>query len=176
MDMPGPCAEGCFRHDEASVKRRTSRTQGHFMPASPAYIGRMERFVDIIEHPGELRLRLRAASFGELAAAAAGALAELELRRAPAVASDGWREIRIGGRDREAVLVHWLNELIYLAETERWVATEFEPVRATDTELTMRARGVAVEIAPSQVKAATFHGLRIAPVAGGMEAELVLDV
>ena len=66
------------------------------------------------------------------------------------------------GRDREAVLVHWLNELIFLAETERWVGVEFTVSRATETELRMRARGVAVDEAPARVKAATFHGLRIA--------------
>jgi SHS2 domain-containing protein len=111
-----------------------------------------------------------------LAAAAGRALAELQLRREPVAAPDAWREITVGGRDREALLVNWLNELIYLAETERWVGTEFAPARATGTELTMRAKGITVNPTPSQVKAATFHGLRIATAAGGVEADLVLDV
>lgn len=136
----------------------------------------MERAVEVIEHPGEVRLRLRAASFGALAAVAGRALAELELRRAPEPALDEWRDITVRGRDREALLVHWLNELIYLAETERWVGTEFALEGATDSELTMRAKGVRVDMAPSQVKAATFHGLRIAAVAGGLEADILLDV
>jgi SHS2 domain-containing protein len=46
----------------------------------------------------------------------------------------------------------------------------------TETELQLRARGVTVDTAPSQVKAATFHGLRIAAVPGGVEANVVLDV
>lgn len=136
----------------------------------------MKPTVEVIEHPGEVRVRLRAASFGDLAAAAGATLAELQLRRPPPAAGDAWREIPIRGRDREALLVHWLNELIYLAETERWVGTEFAPIREADTELVMRARGVAVETAPSQVKAATFHGLRILPTSSGVEADLVLDV
>jgi SHS2 domain-containing protein len=136
----------------------------------------MKRSVEVIEHPGEVRVRLRAASFGELAAAAGSALAELQLKRPPETATDAWHEITTRGRDREALLVNWLNELIYLAETERWVGTEFMPLRETDTELVMRARGVAVETAPSQVKAATFHGLRITSAGGGVEADLVLDV
>jgi SHS2 domain-containing protein len=136
----------------------------------------MERSVEVIEHPGEVRLRLRAGSFGELAVVAGRALAELQLRGEPAAAPEVWREITVGGRDREALLVNWLNELIYLAETERWVGTEFAPVRATGTELTMRAKGITVELTPSQVKAATFHGLRIAAAVGGVEADVVLDV
>jgi len=132
--------------------------------------------VELMEHPGEVRLRLRAASLGDLAGVAGRALAELELGRTPGPARGPWREIVVAGRDREAVLVHWLNELIYLAETDRWVAVEFSVDRATDTELRMRVRGVSVDEAPSRVKAATFHGLRITSDADGVEAEVVLDV
>jgi SHS2 domain-containing protein len=136
----------------------------------------MQRSVEVIEHPGEVRVRLRAASFGDLAAIAGATLAELQLRRPPPAAGYNRREITTPGRDREALLVNWLNELIYLAETERWVGTEFTPTREADTELVMRARGVTVETAPSHVKAATFHGLRILPTSSGVAADLVLDV
>lgn len=132
----------------------------------------------MLEHPGEVRLRLRASSFGELAATAGRALAELELKRVPptAAAADVWREVTVAGRDRAALLVNWLNELIYLAETERWVGTEFALVRETPTGLAMRVKGITVDRAPSQVKAATFHGLRIAASDTGVQAEVVLDV
>jgi SHS2 domain-containing protein len=136
----------------------------------------MEGSVEIIEHPGEVRLRLRAPALGDLAAVAGRALAELELGRKPGQPGGAWRDVTVQGRDREALLVNWLNELIYLAEAERWVAVEFAVLRASDTELQMRVRGVAVDTAPSQVKAATFHGLRIAAVPGGVEADVVLDV
>jgi len=136
----------------------------------------MKASVELVEHPGEVRLRLRAASLGDLAGVAGRALAEVELGHAPGPARGAWREITVHGRDSEAVLVHWLNELIYLAETERWMGAEFAADRATETELRMRVRGIPLDEAPSRVKAATFHGLRIAPVADGLEAELVLDV
>lgn len=136
----------------------------------------MKPSVELVEHPGEVRLRLRAATYGELAIVAGRALAELELGRTPGPAQGPWREVVVAGRDREAVLVHWLNELIYLAETDRWVGAEFAADRATETELQMRVRGILVDEAPSRVKAATFHGLRIAAVADGLEADLVLDV
>jgi SHS2 domain-containing protein len=136
----------------------------------------MKPSVELIEHPGEVRLRLRAASPGELAMVAGRALAELELGHAPGRAGGPWREVVVTGRDREATFVHWLNELIYLAETERWVGVEFAVTRATETELRMRLRGVVVEEAPARVKAATFHGLRIAILNDGVEADVVLDV
>ena len=132
--------------------------------------------MEIIEHPAEVRLRLRAPSLGGLAAIGGRALAGLELGRDPGAAQGAWREVAVEGRDREAVLVNWLNELIGLAETERWVAAEFVVIQAADTMLRMRARGVTVDETPSNVKAATFYNLRIAEVPGGVEAEVVLDV
>lgn len=136
----------------------------------------MERSVAIVEHLGEVRLRLRAGTLGDLAAVAGRALAELELGRAPGRGEGAWREVAVSGRDPEALLVNWLNDLIYLAEAERWVGVEYTVVDATDTELRMRVRGATVEQAPSCVKAATFHGLHVAHVPGGVEAEIVLDV
>ncbi len=139
-------------------------------------MGDMRPSIEVIEHPGEVRLRLRAATPGDLAIIAGRALAELELGRAPGPAEGASRLIVVQGRDREAVLVHWLNELIFLAETERWVGVEFTVDRVTETELRMQARGNPVDEAPSRVKAATFHGLRIASVTDGVEADVVLDV
>jgi SHS2 domain-containing protein len=136
----------------------------------------MEQSAEIIEHTAEVQLRLRAPTLGDLAGVAGQALAELELGRVPPAAGGAWREVTVRAKDREALLVHWLNELIYLAEAERWVAVEFAPDRVTETEWRMRARGVTVDTAPSRVKAATFHGLRIAAVADGVEADVVLDV
>lgn len=146
------------------------------MSPDAAYHGGMRPSLEVLEHPGEVRLRLRAATPGDLAVVAGRALAELELGRAPGPAEGPWRQIVVQGRDREALLVHWLNELIYLAEADRWVAVEFAVEAATETELRLRAGGIVVDEAPSRVKAATFHGLRIAPVSDGVEADVVLDV
>jgi len=123
-----------------------------------------------------VKLRVRAASLGELAAEAGRALCELHLgARAPAAAGE-WRELEVRAADREALLVDWLNELIYLAEAEHWVAVEFRVRDATDTVLAIEARGIVVDEAPARVKAATFHGLHIAPSPAGFEVEIVFDV
>ena len=136
----------------------------------------METASQLFEHTAEVRLRVRAPSFGELAAEAGRAVARLELGREPPPAARTYRELDIRSPDRDALLVDWLNELIWLAEAERWVATEFEVQTATDTTLRVRTRGVPVAEAPARIKAATFHGLKVAPVADGLEAEVILDV
>ncbi len=131
---------------------------------------------EILEHTAEVKLRVRAPSFGALAAEAGRALGELELGGPVPPADGSWRELEVRSSDREALLVDWLNELIFLAEAERWVAAEFQVVTAEDTTLRMRARGVTVEVAPARVKAATFHGLKIVAVPEGLEAEIIFDV
>jgi SHS2 domain-containing protein len=136
----------------------------------------MDRAVEIVEHPGEVRLHLRAKSLSDLAALAGRALAELELGRAPGPAAGAWRDVAVSGRDVEALLVNWLNELIYLAEADRWIGVEFATSGTTGNQLRLRVRGVTVDTAPSCVKAATFHGLHVTPIPGGLEADLVLDV
>ena len=131
---------------------------------------------ELLEHTAEAKVRVRAPSFGELAAEAGRALARIQLGRAPTLPTGAWRTIEVHSTDREALLVDWLNELIFLAETERWVPAAFQVVSDTSTKLRMLARGISVEEAPARVKAATFSGLAIRPIPDGLEADVVFDV
>jgi SHS2 domain-containing protein len=131
------------------------------------------RFVD---HTSEIGLQVRAASFPELLAEAGRGLARLLLRDRPAEAAGEAREIEVSSHDRESLLVDWLNELIFEAEVRLWVPLEFEVMEASDTHFRVRARGAEVEVPPSIVKAATFHGLQVMETPEGLEAEVILDV
>jgi SHS2 domain-containing protein len=129
----------------------------------------------LIDHTSEVQLRVRAGSFRELLAEAGRALAELQLRGAEPVPA-GSRRLHVTAPDRERLLVDWLNELIFLAETERWVATGFEIERADAESIDVTATGVEVARVSGLVKAATMHGLRVAEVNGVLEGEVILDV
>ena len=131
---------------------------------------------ELIDHTSEVRLRLRARSLGDLLAEAGRALAELQLRGVEAGAAPGTRRLRIGAADRESLLVDWLNELIFLAETERWVATGFEIEQVDARSVEATASGVEVARISGLVKAATMHGLRVAEMDGALEGEVILDV
>ena len=131
------------------------------------------RFVD---HTSEIGLQVRAGTFGELLAEAARGLAGLMLREVPATAEGEAREIEVSSHDRDSLLVDWLNEILYVAETGLWVPLELEVLEVSDTRIRARARGVAVEVSPSRVKAATFHGLEVVETAEGFSAEVILDV
>ena len=129
-----------------------------------------------VDHTSEIGLQVRAGSFPELLAEAGRGLARLMLREVPAEAEGEAREIEVSAHDRESLLVDWLNEILYIAETGLWIPLEIELLEATDTRLRVRARGVTVEVSPSLVKAATFHGLEVVETADGVSAEVILDV
>jgi SHS2 domain-containing protein len=128
------------------------------------------------DHTSEIELHIRAGWLGDLLAEAGRALAEVQLTSADCVPGGPARPIRISSSDREALLVDWLNELIFLADIDRWVAMDFSIDLVKDTEVRARASGVTLEWGASRVKAATFHGLRIEDVPGGVEANVLLDV
>src|SRR5690606_23400564 len=101
---------------------------------------------------------LEAESFSELLAEAARALAELLLHGDNARLGESEGELELAAHDEAALLVDWLNELVYFAETERWIPADCEVLAIEHGEegVRMRAklRRLHVERAPSQVKAA----------------------
>jgi SHS2 domain-containing protein len=131
---------------------------------------------EIREHTSEIELHIRAESLSDILAEAGRALATVQLAGANCVPGGAARSIQVSGEDRELLLVNWLNELIFLADLDHWVASEFEIDSITDTEAHARASGLTLEWGASRVKAATLHGLRVENVAGGLEANIILDI
>jgi SHS2 domain-containing protein len=131
---------------------------------------------DFGEHVGEERLIVRGATLGQVFVEAARGLRELYGALDQPTEDPSWRTIEVDAEDRAALLIEWLNELIYLAESEHWIPTSFAIDAALPTRLRVHARGVRVASAPSQIKAATWHGLRFDCHDGMFEAEVILDV
>ncbi len=131
---------------------------------------------EFFDHTSEIGLRIRAPSFAAIIGEATRGLAELQLGGQPAPLDGSWRGMDVESTDREALLVDWLNELIFYAETERWVAVEVDVETAGDTKVAARVRGIPVAEAPALVKAVTHHRLSVRQESGGLVAEVVLDV
>lgn len=129
-----------------------------------------------LDHTGELRLHVEAATLAALFEQAGRALAELLLERAAGAGLDSEVVIELQARDTPALLVAWLNELIFLSETRKRVFTELHVLAIDDTRLRARARGIYPESLRTAVKAATLHELAVRRVGQGYVADLVLDV
>jgi SHS2 domain-containing protein len=129
------------------------------------------------EHVGELRLRVEARSYDGIFVEAARALAGLltgggELPRP----SDEREQVELQSRDRAALLVDWLNELVYRSEAHHRIYVDCQFDRLTDTGLRGFVRGAPVEELRTIVKAATLHGLELKEQADGYAAIIILDV
>ncbi|HLG06130.1 MAG TPA: archease [Gemmatimonadales bacterium] len=128
------------------------------------------------EESDELRLVIRADSFPEAAAEAGRALAAMAGAAAPVEESDGWAEVSVEAADRAALLVDWINELIFRAESEGWLGTDFEVVECSPTRLRVRARRLGWPSRSLPVKAATLDRARVVDDPGGVTAEVTLDL
>ncbi len=86
-----------------------------------------------------------------------------------------WREVAVDGEERAALLVGWLDELVFLAETEDLVPDEAERVELSDHGLVATVR--CLRGSPRHVvKGATYHGLAFERGGLGFRATVVLDV
>lgn len=128
------------------------------------------------EHTSEVLLRLSAPTLAELFAQAGIALAEL-MAGDDALTAEGEPEpVAVDGRDCGALLVAFLNELVYRSETRKRVYTEFRFEIVGEHELRATIRGFSPSHLCTPVKAATLHRLRMERDQRGYRAEVVLDV
>lgn len=123
-----------------------------------------------------MHLRVRAGTVPEVLEEAGRALAELLLRGRRRAAPGSWAAVELQSTDPAALLVDWLNELIWRAEVERCVPLEYELEQVGESAVRGRIRGIPVRKAPALVKAATLHGARLETVGGGFEGDVILDV
>lgn len=90
------------------------------------------------------------------------------------------REVGAQGETPDALLVNWINELLYLHDVEGFAVRDVELPRLAGTRLHARLTGEPVDPGRHprgiQVKAATFHQLAVVSEAGKVSARLVLDI
>jgi SHS2 domain-containing protein len=124
------------------------------------------------EHTADLELFVRAATPEEVFGEAADAFGRLVERTAEGEAAQ--RRVAVEGRDYASLLVGFLDELIYLADTDSFVPDKTRTELAQGG-LSAMLEGRVTEIQPI-VKAATYHQLEFRERDGAWEARIVLDV
>jgi SHS2 domain-containing protein len=126
-----------------------------------------------VDHTGEVELAIEAASREGVFADALAALSELlggSEQDAPAM-----RTLSASGPDLAALLADWLSELVFLAETEGFVATRVDRLALLEHGLTADVAGNLAS-PPHLVKAVTYHGLTFEHRDDLWRATVVLDV
>jgi SHS2 domain-containing protein len=121
---------------------------------------------EFLEHVGELELRVRGPGREAVFVEAGRALAAELLRGAPGVPDAAVVLVELTAADGAALLIEWLNELVYRADAAGLVLVTYAFEELTATALRCRAAGVRLTI-PAPVKAATYHGLALTEEADG---------
>jgi SHS2 domain-containing protein len=90
------------------------------------------------------------------------------------------REIAVNGHDAISLLITWLNELIFLFDTEFLLLRHFEIERLTETHVQGRAYGEAYDARrhdlSSAIKAVTWHEAAVTQIDDGYKARLIFDI
>jgi SHS2 domain-containing protein len=134
---------------------------------------------ETFDHTADLGLRIRSADLNTLFAEAALALFATVVEDLDTVKPDRKVDVTIAGTDRDYLLFDWLKELLYHFDSEHLLLSRFE-VRIGDDGLQGSAWGEPLdrnrhELA-HEVKAITYHGLRVEPDADGWLAEVIVDI
>ena len=131
------------------------------------------------EHTADLGLRARAGDLETLFADAARALFSAIVLELETIRPKQARQFVIAGEDRDYLLLDWLNELLYVFEVEHLLFSDFT-VKFTAEGLAATARGEPIDRDRHQlereVKAITYHGLKVEQQDGEWLAEVIVDI
>jgi SHS2 domain-containing protein len=133
---------------------------------------------ELFEHTADLGLRVRAVDLDRLFEEAGLGLFSMIVEPLPATVEHE-AELRVAGRRRDWLLFDWLSELLHLFESERLLCGAVSArVGASGVEATVGGERVdpARHRLQHEVKAITYHGLKVEPTADGWLAEVIVDI
>jgi SHS2 domain-containing protein len=134
---------------------------------------------ELFEHTADLGYRATAPDLDTLFREMAECLFSSIVEDAATIRPTVSHTLEIAGTDREYLLFDFLRELLYRFDAERMVYGKFD-VRVRDDGLTATVFGEPLD--PSrhslsrEVKAITYHELKVEPTPDGWLAEVIVDI
>lgn len=134
---------------------------------------------EVFEHTADIGLHAYGRTLSELFIHAAQGMESLMV--APEqIQVQVSREITVEGHDTVSLLVTWLNELIFLFDTEYLLFRDFEIDAITETYLKGRASGEPYDSQrhdlSSAIKAVTWHEAAVTLTDDGYKARIIFDI
>lgn len=134
---------------------------------------------ETFEHTADLGLRIRAADLNTLFVEAAQALFGTVVEDLATVRPLQKIDVHLQGDAIDYLLFDWLRELLFHFDAEHLLFGKFM-VHVTEAGLTASAWGEPLDRArhnmEHEVKAITYHGLRVEKVGEEWEAEVIVDI
>lgn len=133
----------------------------------------------ILPHTADVGLRVEAEEINALFEEAGRGLFSLIVSNLEEVRSQRWKEIAIEGKDMEYLFFDFLNELLFIFESEGLLLREFD-VSVGPRGLQAIAGGEKIDRErhrmAHEVKAITYHGLMVKKIERGWVAEVIVDI
>ena len=132
-----------------------------------------------LEHTADLRLRIQGGTLRSLFRNALFAVADL-LTDASKVRKVSSQKLKVRGENAEILLIRFLREILFLFDTRRFLPRRLEFIRLEDKILEAKIWGE--KFSPgrhplkTEIKAVTYHGLKVERRRGRWVAEVVFDV
>jgi SHS2 domain-containing protein len=134
---------------------------------------------ETFEHTADLGLRARSADLNALFADIALALQSVLVEDLAAVRAERRLDVRLPADDREYLLFDWLRTLLYHFDVEKLLFSRFE-VKVGDDGLEATAWGEPLDPGrhepAHEVKAITYHQLKVERTTEGWLAEVIVDI
>jgi SHS2 domain-containing protein len=134
---------------------------------------------ETFEHTADLGLRVRAADLQILFADAGRGLFSLIVANLEMVRAGETVNFELAGEISELLFFDWLNELLYTYETRHLLFARFD-VRLGDFGLRAVAHGEPIDparhVLDHEVKAITYHGLKLEQTGDQWLAEVIVDI
>lgn len=136
----------------------------------------MKKF-EILEHKADLKIKVFGKTKEELFQ---NALLGMEESMKVEITDKGGaaeRVLRVKSSDFQALLVDFLNEVLYLNQMNKEIYKNAEFKKLSDTELEIQLNGQKIEKFGEDIKAATYHNLDIHQKKdGSWEATILFDI
>jgi SHS2 domain-containing protein len=135
---------------------------------------------ELIEHTADVGIRITGRDLKEIFVKAASAMFDIIAQ--PRRKSDNSKlkdiDIKIDAQDQEELFIDWLNELLSLSEAKEIVFDRFSIKTLTQNQLEATASGFPRENykIKTEIKAATYHELKIEKTNSGWQAKIIFDV
>jgi len=139
---------------------------------------REAEFYRTFEHTADLGIETWGEDLESLFINAARAIFTEMTGGLPAKSGKGPIYVKASALNTEELFVRWLEELLFLSATKEMVFTRFEISKLGETDIETKAWGVAFSEAPPEleIKAVTYHELKIEKTDEGFKARFVADI
>jgi SHS2 domain-containing protein len=137
------------------------------------------KIYELIEHTADIGIRVKGDNLKELFVNAALAMFDIIAETKNEQKSKSKRiSLRQKADNLEELFINWLNELLSLSSVKELIFNDFKIDKLDENNLEAQAFGQDIQDykVNVEIKAATYHALKLAQTESGWNAEVIFDV